>query len=132
MKPNGMHEMKIKLPFCNQLLNHYYDQIAAFAKPAFTVIIMLLVTSEVLNFISLKGYEMPVAFSLFKIAMYTLALLFIKFNDNSSMTYVINNFKEANFAIINKLEELVRISKMLAIERRNDEDEGSSQETRLN
>ena len=64
--------------------------------------------------------------------MYTLALLFIKFNDNSSMTYVINNFKEANFAIINKLEELVRISKMLAIERRNDEDEGSSQETRLN
>ena len=43
------------------------------------------------------------------------------------MTYVINNFKEANFAIINKLEEIVRISKMLATERRNDEDESSQQ-----
>ena len=43
------------------------------------------------------------------------------------MTYVINNFKEANCAIINKLEELVTISKMLVIERRNDEDESSQQ-----
>ena len=78
------------------------------------------------NFISLKGYEAPIAFCLFKIAMYTLALLFIKFND-SSMRYVINNFKEANFEIINKLEELVRISKMLATERKNDDDESSQQ-----
>ena len=62
--------------------------------------------------------------------MYTLALLFIKFNDNSSMTYLINNFKEANFAIINKLEELVRISKMLAPERRDDDE--SSQQTFIN
>ena len=74
MKPNGMDEIKIKLPnICNQL-NHYYEQIAAFAKPAFTVIIMLLVTSEVFNFISLKGHEAPIAFCLFKIAMYSLAL----------------------------------------------------------
>ena len=123
-----MERMKRKNPqiFSNQM-DYYYEQIVAVAKPAFTVITMLLVTSEVFNFISLKGHEAPIAFCLFKIAMYTLALLFIKFSDNSSMTYVINNFKEANFAIINKLEELVKISKMLANERRDENDESSQQ-----
>ena len=53
----------------------------------------------------MKGYEAPIAFCLFKIAMYTLALLFIKFNDSSSMTCVINNFKEANFESCLPLKE---------------------------
>ena len=114
MKPNGKDETKEPPNICNQM-NHYYEQIAAVAKSVFTVIIMLLVTSEVFNFISLKGHEASIAFCLLKIAIYTLALLFIKFSDNSSITYVINNFKEANLVIINKLEELVKISKMQAL-----------------
>ena len=55
MKPNGKDETKGPPNICSQL-NHYYEQIAAVAKPAFTIIIMILITSEVSNFISLKGH----------------------------------------------------------------------------
>ena len=64
------------------------------------------------NFITLRGFENPLGYCLFKFIAYSTCLLFTNLHD-SSMTFALDSLKLSTDEIIYKLDEIVRQSNPL-------------------
>ena len=64
-----------------------------------------------LNFITLRGFENPLGYCLFKLIAYSICLLFTKLHD-SSMTFALDSLKLSTDEIMYKLDEIVRQSNL--------------------
>ena len=68
-------------------------------------LLTILILSEVFNFIWLRGFENPLAFSLFKLIFYTFSVIILK-NSDTAIYILLNQVKELNEVIMEKLDKL--------------------------
>jgi hypothetical protein len=83
------------------LSKDYYEHI----KTILFSVLVLLIVSEVFEFIRLKGFDNPIAYSLFKLVTYTFSVALIK-NESSVVQMINNNLKLLNENMRTKLEEI--------------------------
>ena len=87
-------------------INNYTTILPCFLKVIMFGILLILTINELFNFILLRGFENPLGYCLFKLIVYSFGMLFTKFSDISSMSYLLNNIKDLTEEMVNKLEEI--------------------------
>jgi hypothetical protein len=78
-------------------------------KSALIVVFGFLILSEIFNFIILRGFENPIAYTLFKIIVYTSSVILLKNSDTTTMICVLAQVKEMQEILMEKLDQLQRI-----------------------
>ena len=75
-------------------------------------LLTILILSEVFNFIWLRGFENPLAFSLFKLIFYTFSVIILK-NSDTAIYILLNQVKELNELIMEKLDKLQNLQERI-------------------
>lgn len=109
-QPNEINEKSE--PRTNFIFPKFDDLLASLSKDYYEHIkfilfsvLVLLTVSEVFEFIRLKGFDNPVAYSLFKLVTYAFSLTLIK-NESSVVNLINSNLKQLNENMRTKLEEI--------------------------
>mgnify|MGYP003455091284 FL=1 len=65
----------------NNQINNYQTIFPGLIKGVILFVLACLMLQEGFQFIILRGFENPIAYCLFKLLAYTIALMFLKFSD---------------------------------------------------
>ena len=75
-------------------------------------LLTILILSEVFNFIWIRGFENPLAYSLFKLIFYTFSVILLK-NSDTAIYILLNQVKELNELIMEKLDKLQNLQERI-------------------